>query len=832
LSRTVALAGAATLLASAGVAGAADRPSAAHGAGSDTATYAKRSTAKPFANQIARSTFSAEPAEGTDPRGLPPRAENVDLVSKLTFTGGPGGSVAAGQIADVAVFGNTAYLMSWSEPADCSRGGFFTVDISDPANPKELNFVPALPGSYHGEGAHVIHVDNGTFTGDLLITNNEPCPNAPVDEEGNPQAAGGFDLYDVTDPANPKALVRGFGDTGGDIQFDDQGNVTDPGSLTGDAKFANSSHSSFLWEDDGHIYAVTVDNLEANDVDIFDVTDPTNPQPVGEYYFPYLAALQGVDVHGEEANGALTFHHDMVVKEIDGRQTLLSSYWDSGYQKWDIEDPANPKYLADNDFEGEDPELPGSNLSREGNAHQAEFSFDNRYFLAGDEDFNAYRAGSFSITSGQFAGQYASAEVGGATSAASLPDQTMNGPTVYVGYACDASKPVPARSSVGLRPLQAGEEAIAVIQRGPVEDPNNTEEACFPGEKAQNAIDAGYDAVLFVNHHAGTGTPEDPYCGQGDFRSAIVAVCTTHQAFHRIFNDPENTDVPVPDDDAPALGTKGEDVQATSVFDGWGYAHLYENNNGKIREVDTYAIPEAHDPRFAFGFGDLTIHEWAADPETNLAYSSYYAGGFRVVSFGADGIKEEGSFVDEGGNNFWGVEQFTDAAGNRLIAASDRDYGLYIFKYTGPGAVLAPAPGGGETPAGETPGSDEFPGKNLSPENHVVISARALRLSRTGFARIRVGCPAVAQGSCRGSVTLRSNKRRLGRRKFNLAPGKRAGVRVKFSKAARKVLRTHKSLRVQVIVSATDDSGARLSNTQRITVRPYSAKLKAKNIRR
>ena len=45
----------------------------------------------------------------------------------------------------MGVFKNAAYLQSWSE-ATCKRGGFFSVDISDPANPKQLAFVPALPG--------------------------------------------------------------------------------------------------------------------------------------------------------------------------------------------------------------------------------------------------------------------------------------------------------------------------------------------------------------------------------------------------------------------------------------------------------------------------------------------------------------------------------------------------------------------------------------------------------------------------------------------------------------------------------------------------------------
>ena len=72
---------------------------------------------------------------------------------------------------------------------------------------------------------------------------------------------------------------------------------------------------------------------------------------------------------------------------------------------------------------------------------------------------------------------------------------------------------------------------------------------------------------------------------------------------------------------------------------------------------------------------------------------AYYNAGMRVVRYSrADGIEEMGKFIDDEGSNFWGVEQFTDAAGNRLIAGSDRDFGLQIFKYTGPGAVLAPPP--------------------------------------------------------------------------------------------------------------------------------------------
>jgi hypothetical protein len=272
-----------------------------------------------------------------------------------------------------------------------------------------------------------------------------------------------------------------------------------------------------------------------------------------------------------------------------------------------------------------------------------------------------------------------------------LPDLTMNGPTVYGGYGCDASRPIPSRASVFPDELPGLEEAIVVLQRGPAGDPQNPEGACFPGEKAANAAEAGYDAVLLVNRHLGSADLDEPFCGSGGFSTVTVTMCTTHEAFHHIFRaEPPQYQLPVPATGEPAIGALGEEVEATSIFDGWGYAHLYENGTGKLRRIDSFAIEEALDERYAFGFGDLSIHEWATDPTERLAYSSYYAGGFRVASFGPDGIEEVGKFIDRGGNNFWGVEQFTTPQGERLVGASDRDFGLYIFRYTGPGAAVAP----------------------------------------------------------------------------------------------------------------------------------------------
>ena len=124
-------------------------------------------------------------------------------------------------------------------------------------------------------------------------------------------------------------------------------------------------------------------------------------------------------------------------------------------------------------------------------------------------------------------------------------------------------------------------------------------------------------------------------------------------------------------------------MRGTSRFDGWGFAHLFRNQAGKVEEVDAYAIPEALDPAYAFGYGDLSIHEFATDPDRNIAYTAYYSAGVRVFEFGEGGLTEVGHFIDRGGSNYWGIEQFTTSGGKRLMAASDRDHGLYLLEYTG-----------------------------------------------------------------------------------------------------------------------------------------------------
>ena len=89
-----------------------------------------------------------------------------------------------------------------------------------------------------------------------------------------------------------------------------------------------------------------------------------------------------------------------------------------------------------------------------------------------------------------------------------------------------------------------------------------------------------------------------------------------------------------------------------------------------MAELDTYAIPQAHDSAFASGFGDLSVHEVATSAvQPDLAYYSYYAGRFRVTRIVGGQLQEMGHFIDQGGNNFWGVQVFQHN-GHEYVAAT------------------------------------------------------------------------------------------------------------------------------------------------------------------
>ena len=632
-------------------------------------------TAVAFVSAVSLSIFGATVAvadpdgqHGTDEGHLIGTGEwgKIDLLDVVDITD------TDDLIADVTVSpdGNTAFLANWGEP-DCAGpetggktspdAGAYVIDISDiesdPESAELIGFIPSHQDTRPGEGMQVIELTTKWFSGDVLVMNNEAC---------GKNFKGGVSLWDVTDPTKPKRLSTHFGDRS---------------ALISDA---NTIHSAFAWDAGDRAFVVMTDNEEFPDVDIMEITNPKRPRLIAELN------LNDFNVTQPELGLTDSFLHDMVVKQIDGEWIMLLSYWDGGWVLLNVDDPANPEFIADSDYPAVDPELLeelGVSLTPEGNAHQAEFTIDNRFIIGTDEDFAPYRTDEFEITTGPHAGVYPSGIVPGGQAPAILDDLTLNGPVVYGGYGCPDSAPLPSPEDIPgyLDMLEPGEETIIVLQRGPVGDPSAPEDPCFPGEKAHEAAEAGWDAVLFVNHHAGEAAGGEPFCGSGAFVDPIVAICTTHAAFHRLF-DLEPLDPPWSYPENLAIGTIGEEIEVGSVFDGWGYVWLLDAET--LEPLDTFAIPEAHDPDFAFGFGDLSVHEVAVDPQDpSLAYLSYYSGGLRAIQIQcADPsdnstceLVEVGGYLDPAGNDFWGVETFVGEDGRTYILGSDRDSGLWIF---------------------------------------------------------------------------------------------------------------------------------------------------------
>jgi len=578
--------------------------------------------------------------------------DGLNLISKTTLS-----NVVEGKIADVGVLGTTAYLAAWGGQT-CDKNGVHVVDIADVANPVEIGFIKSKEGSYSGEGVQALPITTSAFSGDILVTNNEQCKPGV--------GFGGINIYDVTNPAAPTPLSVGFGDDSGQ-----------PGQ---GKKAAHETHSVFAWDAGDKAYAVMVDNAEAADIDIVDISNPKKPVLIAEYDLATYVDPAGSSINLQEGLPEI-FLHDMVVKQINGQQVMLASYWDGGYVTLDVTDPTKALVLAGSDFADPDPQgqegtapagkyedgvqgdpllVQGRPVPPEGNAHQAEFAGGDKFVLGADEDFSPYALvgtadGTDELTAGQ-----------GSGTTPLEPGQTLEGDAVFFGRGCIGD--------VNPGPAAGDGTQIAVVERG----------ACTFTEKVASVEAAGgYAAVLIYNRVSTDGCNGSLGMSvEGDLPTFGVA--PRGQGF-AIFDQPYSNDdclngtgtssaFPV------AVGTVGDKLAFSSYFDGWGYVRLL--NTSDMSEVDTYAIPEAHDPAFATGSGDLSVHEVATSAkDSNLAYVSYYAGGVRVIDITTGKIVEQAAFIDQGGSNFWGVETFTGTDGKEYVAASDRDLGLYIFEY-------------------------------------------------------------------------------------------------------------------------------------------------------
>ena len=579
--------------------------------------------------------------------GLPAKRQNVRLVGRATITN-PAGSGIAGRIADVAAFGNYAYLTAFREPT-CEAGGAHTIDISNPARPVEVReaFMPTTPGNFAGEGAQTLRVANASFNGVLFIHQNETCANAL--DAAEPRTRGGINIWDISSPRTPRLLAAHAGD-----YTTAEGNPKPQASQT---------HSMFAWtnEADGRTYVGLMDIEETTNVDILDITDPRNPVLVNDTLDlsrPPFSVGQT-----DPPNLTSAFAHDLTVRQIGNRSVMVVNYWDGGYTLLDVTFPraGGVTLIAQSDFPLRDPErlARGQRIAPEGNAHQSELAPDNGYLIGTDEDFAPFR-----VQGRVSAGPYAGAEYF-PTQASGTPrvEAPLAGRPTYLGEGC---------TSV---PRGAG---IALVERG----------TCTFQEKLDAISAAGYSAAIVFNSVRADCLTGLTMTVTGDIPYLFVS----RLAGLQLLEVPGVTAANACTTEAPGAGRQSAETSIQTLFDGWGYVHLFRTRiparigaKATISQVDTYSIPEAQRRSFANGYGALTVHEVAIDPNprTRLAYVSHYAGGFRVLEYGPKGLKEVGAFVERDGSDFWGVEVHR-VAGKQYVLASDRDYGLYIFQYQPP----------------------------------------------------------------------------------------------------------------------------------------------------
>lgn len=213
------------------------------------------------------------------------------------------GSLAIGGSAnDVTVIGPYAYLANnWYGGTE---GGLYTIDVSNPAAPVELDFYQDYYAAIAGVNNSVITVNNAGFTLFSLI---DPAQPVPVYEEETP----GF-MTDI-------GVAGNYAFTGSNAF-----RVFDLTTKNPPVQVASVDIHADLVDISGNLAAFIPESMsDGNRLSIMDISDPLNPFETG-HYSNLLLTQQAI---------------------IRDNYVYIAGWW-NGFTVLDISDPSNPVFVT------------------------------------------------------------------------------------------------------------------------------------------------------------------------------------------------------------------------------------------------------------------------------------------------------------------------------------------------------------------------------------------------------------------------------------------------------------------------------------------------------
>lgn len=599
------------------------------------------------------------PLDGADERDPSAGLSALDASSSNFISDGPNAKVTknldvagrgvrnvADATTDVWAHAGYAYTGTFNNPCGGDpEAGIWVWDVQNKNKPEFVTVIPSPVGSRTND-VRVAAMNSGN----ILVHSNESCAGGP----------GGFEIYNVDDPANPVYQASVRIDELNPISNALFGGITDVGV-----------HNLWLFTDGERDYATTVAESAFDNFRIYDITDPTNPTLAAawgaeEIFDPGVgeetsdvsrvlaAALDLLSGYGASQN---KFLHDVTIS-ADGNSAYLSN-WDAGLVLLDISDPSDPQLVSvaidvangsldgevnshsawmsedgsivvegEEDFSAWEGTIPPSNLTMDGSATPGDPTIPGTAIstTAGD-DFEANQTGnigytdgtSIEVTDGPLKGNsYPAVELSTAAGSPTFADTgTVSGELVWIGRACGLTQGDAILNSGALDPGD-----IAVVRRG----------ACEFDEKAQTAAAAGAAAVVISNNQSST-----PWSGLRIWD----------------YSDPAN----------PVLASTFDTTCSASTAPG-----------GSCAANGTYSV-----------------HNVQVETTGNQvkAYVSWYWDGMLVLDV-TDPYNpvEIARFLDNStndglANDFWGVYKEENSP---WIYGSDRNGGLYVFKEYGAGS--------------------------------------------------------------------------------------------------------------------------------------------------